>query len=278
MKKWFYVLELAGGRHYVGISNNVVRRARQHHEGKGAVWTKLHSPMNVLFQHEHDVPDEHTAYNIENEMTVKLMVEHGWKKVRGGYFCAISDVEVEKALRSHGYWDQVLQSTVQIISPTADWNESVLQILEQSIAFHQSGCSDSSRDLLLTTLLGLTRHRLWRADFSPGLEETFWGPRGVLRVLLSLKLDQPVGYKLQDSFAVLCAGMQMGRGGHQPWTHLFLAAWEGYAPSATEVQQQRVQAWLSDASSRQPDRRFDEFTSLLLPELRWRLRDTGDQA
>jgi hypothetical protein len=47
MKKWFYVLELAGGRYYVGISNNVVRRARQHHEGKGAVWTKLHSPVNV---------------------------------------------------------------------------------------------------------------------------------------------------------------------------------------------------------------------------------------
>lgn len=64
----------------------------------------------------------------------------------------------------------------------------------------------------------------------------------------------------------------------EPWTHLFFAAWEAYTPSATEVQQQRVQAWLRDASARQPDRRFDEFTSLLLPELRWRLRDTGDQA
>ena len=64
MKKWFYVLELAGGRYYVGISNNLVRRARQHHEGKGAVWTKLHSPVNLLFQHEHDVPDEHAAYNL----------------------------------------------------------------------------------------------------------------------------------------------------------------------------------------------------------------------
>lgn len=94
MKKWFYVLELASGRYYVGISNNVVRRARKHHEGKGAVWTKLYSPVNVLFQHEHDLPDEHAAYKIEKEMTVKLMVEHGWKKVRGGYFCAISDLQL----------------------------------------------------------------------------------------------------------------------------------------------------------------------------------------
>jgi len=275
MRKWFYVLELTGGYYYVGISNNLVQRTAQHQGGAGAAWTKLHPPTRVLFQHEHEVADYRAAELIENEITVRLMIEHGWTKVRGGFFCATSEAEVEKSLKAHGHWDRVLQSTVAPQAAPVDWLESWTEVSRLARVFHCDGCTKESRDALLAYLLGLRCHRNWRPDLEPGLDEAYWGPRGVLRVLLSLQADKVIGFKLQDAFAVLCAGMQMGRGGRQPWGHLFLAAWDAYSPSATSDQERRVQAWLSEVSSRTPDLRYDEVTSVLFPELRWRLRGAG---
>jgi hypothetical protein len=43
-----YVLELHGGYIYVGQSNNVERRVKQHMEGRGAVFTKRHAPTGIM--------------------------------------------------------------------------------------------------------------------------------------------------------------------------------------------------------------------------------------
>lgn len=278
MRKWFYVLELTGGHYYVGISNNIVRRERQHQQGNGAVWTQLHPPIRVLFQHEHDVEDDKTAEKIENEMTVQLMVEHGWRLVRCGYFCTVSEEQVEQALRAHGYWDRILQSTIEPAKSPSDWDRAIQNVLQLAFSYHESGCKVAERDSLVSSLIGLRQHRYWSPDFNPGLEEQFWGEKGILRVLLTLQADRVIGFKLQDPYAVLCVGMQMGRAGSCPWGHLFLAAWEVFNPSATLAQQGSIQRKFENRSAFASDHRFDAFSSVLFPPMRTPLRAVAPEA
>lgn len=273
MKKWFYVLELTGGRYYVGISNDFVRRSRQHHEGIGAVWTQLHPPIGVLFQHQHEVADNKAAELIENEMTVRLMEEHGWRNVRGGYFCTIDDDQVEQALRAHGHWDRALRSSIQATNAPDDWLLAVEEAHQLARSFHEEGCTEEAREAVLSCLMGLRRHRYWRPEFDPGLEERFWGARGVLRVLLTLQADRVIGFRLTYPYEVLRSGMQMGSLEKQPWSHLFLAAWDAYCPTATPAQDRWIAAHRNRPLEHSPDRRYDAITSIFFPELRWRLND-----
>jgi hypothetical protein len=145
-------------------------------------------------------------------------------------------------------------------------------------SYQAANANDVARDPLLAHLMGLREHRHWRPDPEPALEEKFWGAKGVLRVLLSIRCNRVIGFKLQDVFAVLTSGMQMGRGAVQPWTHLFLIASDAYRPDATDAQHRRVEDFAADSSQRVPDRRYDPFVSLLFPEMRWRLRKAAAQA
>lgn len=43
-----YTLKLENGKYYVGRTGNLKRRLRQHFKGKGALWTRKHSPIKVL--------------------------------------------------------------------------------------------------------------------------------------------------------------------------------------------------------------------------------------
>ena len=40
-----YVLKLQGGRYYVGKSQDVIGRYKQHMDGKGSAWTKKYKPI-----------------------------------------------------------------------------------------------------------------------------------------------------------------------------------------------------------------------------------------
>lgn len=273
MRKWFYVLELQDRHFYVGISSNAVRRFGQHSEGNGAVWTKLHPPVGVLFQHEHEVADYRAAELIENEITVRLMVEHGWQRVRGGFFCSTDETQVEQALRAHGHWDRVMRAALGEVPPAQNWPDALNDVIRLAVEYHDSGCDNASRDALLAQLMALSKHPHWRHDLDAALDERYWGKKGILRGLLTLQQNRMVGYKLQDAFAVLHCGMQMGPPGEQPWTHLYLAAWDAFRPSATPGQQARVDGYIADVASRKPDRSFDAITTMLFPQTRWLLRE-----
>jgi predicted GIY-YIG superfamily endonuclease len=78
-----YVLRLRQGKYYVGKSNNVSERYKQHCSGKGSEWTRLYCPLQLVEriceQSEHD----------ENNITKNLMKKYGVDNVRGGSYCQI---------------------------------------------------------------------------------------------------------------------------------------------------------------------------------------------
>ena len=78
-----YVLELAGGNWYVGYSAEVNTRIASHFLGAGSKWTMLHKPLNVVSVRPGDTL-------LETCITVAMMCQHGWERVRGGSFCNVS--------------------------------------------------------------------------------------------------------------------------------------------------------------------------------------------
>jgi len=78
-----YVLRLEHGRYYVGKSNNVTNRYKQHLNGSGCAWTRKYKPVSL----------EKTINNIspfeEDKITKEYMSKYGINKVRGGSYVQI---------------------------------------------------------------------------------------------------------------------------------------------------------------------------------------------
>ena len=53
-----YIVECSNGSFYVGATNNVNERIRKHNSGKGACYTKLRSPVKLVYQEIHQSKSE----------------------------------------------------------------------------------------------------------------------------------------------------------------------------------------------------------------------------
>ena len=80
-----YVLKLEDDCYYIGMSYNLNLRWSQHWQGKGAKWTKLHKPVEVI-----RIIYPATEAGIENKITLEYMALYGEAKVKGGSYCKIS--------------------------------------------------------------------------------------------------------------------------------------------------------------------------------------------
>jgi len=78
-----YVLELEGGKYYVGQTHNLQRRFQQHVDGEGSVWTRKYAPLAIESSVALDGPLH------EDRVTKELMYKHGIDNVRGGSYCRI---------------------------------------------------------------------------------------------------------------------------------------------------------------------------------------------
>jgi len=76
-----YVLELVGGKYYVGKTNSPGFRIDQHFQSGGSVWTRKYSPVRVL-----ELIDDCDDYD-EDKYTRIYMDKYGIENVRGGSFC-----------------------------------------------------------------------------------------------------------------------------------------------------------------------------------------------
>jgi hypothetical protein len=76
-----YVLELVGGKYYIGKTNNPGFRLEQHFHSGGSVWTKKYQPIRVL-----EIIENCDDYD-EDKYTRIYMDKYGIDNVRGGSFC-----------------------------------------------------------------------------------------------------------------------------------------------------------------------------------------------
>jgi predicted GIY-YIG superfamily endonuclease len=80
MSTTIYILKLQGGKYYVGKSDNVLERIRDHTNGIGSAWTRKYKPIDV----EKTIPN---ASPFAEDATVKeYMARYGIDNVRGGTY------------------------------------------------------------------------------------------------------------------------------------------------------------------------------------------------
>jgi len=85
-RKYLYVLLLEGDNYYIGQTNDLVRRFRQHSEGigEGSVWTYYHRPIKMVEFWDLGEYTQDGAMQFENELTIQYINKYGIEKVRGG--------------------------------------------------------------------------------------------------------------------------------------------------------------------------------------------------
>jgi predicted GIY-YIG superfamily endonuclease len=101
-----YILELKGGRYYVGSSTNIAQRLFQHFSGKGSAWTKKYHPIQVV-----GIRSRNSLFT-EDNVTKEYMLIYGIDNVRGGCYCSpilpSSTIQLLKrelwAARAQGYF------------------------------------------------------------------------------------------------------------------------------------------------------------------------------
>ena len=86
-----YILELKGGKYYVGKTNHTFQRFNQHTNHNGSKWTKKHPPVD-LYDFHRDMKDAD-----ENRITIQMMRKFGVKNVRGGSWTKVNMTEQEIA-------------------------------------------------------------------------------------------------------------------------------------------------------------------------------------
>ena len=90
-----YVIKLKNNKYYVGQSQNVNQRIKQHERGEGSVWTQKHKPVEVM-----EVRKNVSAFD-EDKITKEYMAKYGVENVRGGSYSQIqlSDKQEEIVTR-----------------------------------------------------------------------------------------------------------------------------------------------------------------------------------
>ena len=83
VKKWLYVLQLENDNYYVGITNNLSDRLKQHFNNSGSKWTQLHKPLSVVYLRSN------VSSAMENQVTSEYKRKFGTAHVRGGLYCNV---------------------------------------------------------------------------------------------------------------------------------------------------------------------------------------------
>jgi predicted GIY-YIG superfamily endonuclease len=78
-----YVLQLQGGKYYVGKTADMNRRYEEHKSGRGSSWTSTYKPIKIL--EVRPLKDAHD----ENNTTKDLMKKYGIDNVRGGSYTQV---------------------------------------------------------------------------------------------------------------------------------------------------------------------------------------------
>ncbi|MBB6154949.1 putative GIY-YIG superfamily endonuclease [Pseudomonas sp. JAI115] len=98
-----FVLKLEDEHYFVGYSTKPDVRIKRHFAGKGADWTALHKPVEVVTTRSLGFITETEAASKTADATLALMRLFGWRKVRGGTWKSIDEAATLSQLRLSGY-------------------------------------------------------------------------------------------------------------------------------------------------------------------------------
>ena len=84
---YLYILSLEDGCYYVGSTTRLDKRFKEHVQGTGAVWTKLHPPLGKELMQTWEIPHMSLfqVEQMEDVLTVAMQKKYGLNRVRGGY-------------------------------------------------------------------------------------------------------------------------------------------------------------------------------------------------
>lgn len=68
-----YILRCGNGEYYVGSTEDIEKRIRQHKTGKGGHFTRLHLPIELVYTEEY--PTLSQAFKRERQL-------HGWSRAK----------------------------------------------------------------------------------------------------------------------------------------------------------------------------------------------------
>jgi cellular nucleic acid-binding protein len=90
-----YVLQLHGGKYYIGKTDDVQKRFSQHRSGFGCAWTREYPPLRI--EEKRPLNGIHD----ETNTTIDYMKKYGIDNVRGGAYCQVDlPSEVEETIRT----------------------------------------------------------------------------------------------------------------------------------------------------------------------------------
>lgn len=87
-----YILKLEEEKYYVGKTENLDERIKQHFTNNGTVWTKKYKPIKIIETINTNDPFD------EDKYTIKYMKRYEIDNVRGGSFCQLELSESEKQI------------------------------------------------------------------------------------------------------------------------------------------------------------------------------------
>lgn len=151
------------------------------------------------------------------------------------YNSALKSLKIEKAKLEREKKENTWQMAL----------ESYIDLAKDYYNKYESQDAENAKAALLSKVGQLEEHDYWRHDFASLREYNFYGWHGVLSVLLSIKLNQPISYnKKLTIFRIIEAGVRTGYRdvGNHAFAIMYLWAYKAYKPDMTP----KNKRWLLD--------------------------------
>ena len=159
----------------------------------------------------------------------------------------------------------------------AAWISGIQAYLAAAVAYYESDYAEELKQPLMMVVDQLYDNHHWHRGFEVLRAPAFFGYHAVLPALLSIRLNQPLGYKVKSVFQVIESGLRNGHPGigQHAFAILYLWAYKAFRPSVSD----KNRRWLKDyaynvkrsvEATELKYRRhvgFDEAIELLFPEL-----------
>lgn len=167
------------------------------------------------------------------------------------------------------------------------WSIFVQKYLDAALEYFESDYEPEKKTALLLAVDKLCEHENWSQGLVLLRSENFYGWHSVLAVLMTIKNNRPIGYKVKSVYQVMESAFRASRPyGKHAFAILYLWAYKIYKPNVKYIQRERIKNFAAGvkASVLANEKTyirctiFDEAIGLLFPEIEGNLRtDFGNQ-